>query len=152
MENFVKTDGNHNEVDEDNTTRLTMEEILSKSSDDLDALVQVGFDTMASQQRLGVLQRLVTAVEKVQGFFQILLTADFDNKREAMLAADAISECRRYGASYEAILLRITAQCGVHSGRVDRVLRSMNSYNLNTNYKGKLPEWKQNQSKKGVRE
>lgn len=110
--------------------------------------LKVGFDSMTSGQKLGVLQRLVTAVAKDDQYRQILLTAAFENKQEAMLASDAISERKRYGVSIQPIVDRILAQCSVNSNRVNKILEAMSHYTLNTNYAGSKPFWqKKNENK-----
>ncbi len=103
---------------------------------DLKSLLQ-GSDTMTSSQKLGVLQRIVTAVAEDEGYRQILLTAAFDNRQEAMLASDAISERKRYGVAIQPILDRLLAQCSVRSGRVNAVLDALTHYQVHTTMSGK---------------
>lgn len=107
-------------------------------------------DSVSLEQRMGVLQRVVTAVKGRDDYLQILLLAAFDDKREAMLAADAISERQRYGVDIQPILTRIVAQCAIKSDRVARVLDAMTKYTLNTNYQGNLPRWKKQQDTKAI--
>jgi hypothetical protein len=95
-----------------------------------------------NQNKLGVLQRLVTAVKDKSDYMQIFLTAAFDNKQESQVAADAYAERVRYGVDTEPLLLRIVAQCGVKSQRVDQILKALTNYTLNTNYSG-WNKWKQ---------
>ena len=71
--------------------------------------LKVGFDSMTQGQKLGVLQRLVTAVVKDEQYRQILLTAAFESKEEAMLASDAIAERKRYGVPIHPIVDRMLA-------------------------------------------
>lgn len=112
--------------------------------------IEVVRDSVSLEQRMGVLQRVVTAVRSREDYLQILLLAAFDDKREAMLAADAISERQRYGVDIQPILTRIVAQCAIKSDRVGRVLDAMTKYTLNTNYQGKMPNWKRQQDQKAI--
>lgn len=121
-------------------------EAASKQIDGL----KVGFDSMTTGQKLGVLQRLVTAVAKDDQYRQILLTAAFENKQEAMLASDAISERKRYGVSIQPIVDRILAQCSVNSNRVNKILEAMSHYTLNTNYTGSKPWWQRKDENKSL--
>lgn len=110
--------------------------------------IKVGFDSMTTGQKLGVLQRLVTAVAKDDQYRQILLTAAFENKQEAMLAADAIAERKRYGVSIQPIVDRILAQCSIKSDRVNKILEAMSQYTLHTNYTGQKPFWQKKDENK----
>lgn len=116
----------------------------------VDDFFQTGFASMSAQDKLGVLQRIVTAVAKDEEYRQILLLAAFDNKQEAMLASDAITERKRYGVTIQPILDRIVAQCAVKQGRVDAVLKAMTSYTLNTGFGKKLPFWKKKEETRGI--
>jgi len=112
--------------------------------------LKVGFDSMTTGQKLGVLQRLVTAVAKDDQYRQILLTAAFENKEEAMLCADAIAERKRYGVSIQPIVDRILAQCSVKSDRVNKILEAMSQYTLHTNYTGQKPPWQRKDESKSL--
>ena len=125
-----------------------LESILKDAQDTLD--MEVGRDSYSTEARLGVLQRLVTAVKDSTDYMQILLTAAFDDKREALLCADAISERQRYGVDIQPILNRICSQCSVKSDRVRIILEAMTHYTLNTNYPGKMPDWKRKQESKAI--
>ena len=113
-------------------------------------LTESGSDSYSIQAKLGVLQRVVTAVVKDEGYRQILLLAAFEDKQEAMLAADAITERQRYGVTIQPILDRVIAQCAVKSSRVDKILQAMTTYSLHTNYGHNLPSWKKKQESKGI--
>lgn len=91
---------------------------------------------MSNDAKLGVLQTLIHAVMKDADyqFRQVLLTAAFDDKKEALLAADAISERLRYGVDISPLISRITAQCGVKGQRVDKILEALTHYTFSTNY------------------
>ena len=133
----------------------TLEEVVARDAlknvaHEVEDYFQAGAGSMSAQDKLGVLQRIVTAVGKDAEYRQILLLAAFDNKQEAMLASDAITERKRYGVTIQPILDRIVAQCAVKSDRVDRVLQAMTSYTLNTGFKGKLPFWKKKQETTGI--
>lgn len=117
---------------------------------EVEEFMQYGAGSMSAGDKLGVLQRIVTAVAKDSEYRQILLLAAFDNKQEAMLASDAITERQRYGVTIQPILDRLVAQCAVKSGRVDKVLHAMTNYTLNTGFGGKLPFWKKKQESKGI--
>lgn len=100
---------------------------------------------MSNDVKLGVLQTLIHAVMKDADyqFRQVLLTAAFDDKKEGLLAADAISERLRYGVDIGPLISRITAQCGVKGQRVDKILEALTHYTFSTNY--------QNNQKKNVK-
>jgi len=100
--------------------------------------------------KLGVHQRIITAVLKDDDYRQLLLMAAFDNKQEALLAADAITERLRYGVDITPICDRVVAQCAVKAAHIERVLTSMTSYTLHTNYGGKIPDWKKKQDSKSI--
>lgn len=129
---------------------LAAQEALKEAGQTVEEMLQTGAGSISSQDRLGVLQRIVTAVAKDEEYRQILLLAAFDNKQEAMLASDAITERQRYGVTIQPILDRLVAQCAVKSGRVDKVLQAMTSYTLNTGFRGKLPFWKKKQENSGI--
>jgi len=126
------------------------EDALKKASETMDILTESGQDAYSMEQKLGVLQRIVTAVGTNEEFRQVLLLAAFDNKQEAMLAADAITERQRYGVEIQPILLRVISQCAIKAGRVDKVLNAMTTYSLNTNYGSRLPSWKRKQEDKSL--
>lgn len=125
-------------------------EELKEATDILNKLDEVGVDSLTTQQKLGVLQRLVTAVSSDKEYRQVLLTAAFDNKQEALLCADAISECKRYGVSIEPLVDRVISQCSVKSARLDALLRALTHQSFSGNYGGKLPDWKRRQDKRGL--
>ena len=100
--------------------------------------------------KLGVHQRIITAVLKDNDYRQLLLMAAFDNKQEALLAADAITERLRYGVDITPICDRVVAQCAVKAAHIERVLNSMSSYTLSTNYGGRVPDWKKKQDNKSI--
>ena len=112
--------------------------------------LKVGYDNMTTGQKLGVLQRLVTAVAKDDQYRQILLTAAFENKQEAMLCADAIAERKRYGVSIQPIVDRILAQCSIKADRVNQILAAMSQYTLHTNYTGSKPWWQKKDDNKSL--
>ena len=112
--------------------------------------MKVGFDSLTTGHKLGVLQRLVTAVAKDDQYRQILLTAAFENKQEALLAADAISERVRYGVSIQPIVDRMLAQCSIKSERVNEILRALSQYTLHTNYTGQKPWWQRKDENKSL--
>lgn len=100
--------------------------------------------------KLGVHQRIITAVQKDSEYRQVLLTAAFDNKQEALLASDAITERLRYGVDITPIVDRVIAQCAVKGMRVSTILNSMNTYNIHGNYNGRIPDWKKKQDNKTI--
>lgn len=142
------------EVGDDGHRPLSLEEVVAQDAIKSVAKeveeFQEGPGSMSAGDKLGVLQRIVTAVAKDSEYRQILLLAAFDNKQEAMLASDAITERQRYGVTIQPILDRLVAQCAVKSGRVDKVLHAMTNYTLNTGFGGKLPFWKRKQEKTGI--
>lgn len=101
-------------------------------------------------EKLGVHQRIITAVLKDDDYRQLLLMAAFDNKQEALLCADAITERLRYGVDITPICDRVVAQCAVKAAHIERVLNSMTSYTLQHNYGGKIPDWKRKQDNKSI--
>ena len=100
--------------------------------------------------KLGVHQRIITAVLKDDDYRQLLLMAAFDNKQEALLCADAITERLRYGVDITPICDRVAAQCAVGGARVKEILTAMASYTLHTNYGGRIPDWKKKQDNKSI--
>jgi hypothetical protein len=108
-----------------------------------------GVSAMSVKQKMGVMQRLVTAVSKDEEYLQVLLNAAFENKAEALLCADAISERQRYGVNIRPLVNRVVAQCSADSARVNNLLQAMTHYTLNTSGKGKLPSWGK---KQGIQE
>lgn len=129
---------------------VVAEDAVKEVAHEVEEFLEVGAGSMSSQDKLGVLQRIVTAVGKDAEYRQILLLAAFDNKQEAMLASDAITERKRYGVTIQPIMDRIVAQCAVKSGRVDKVLHAMTNYTLNTGFGRKLPFWKKKQETTGI--
>lgn len=137
---------------EDSDGKTTIAEALEAKAT-ADALNDMWEDVTGSvpvTDKLGVHQRIITAVQKDAEYRQILLTAAFDNKQEAMLASDAITERIRYGVDITPILDRVVAQCSVKGLRVETILNSMSSYTLSTNYRGKVPDWKKRQDNKSI--
>jgi len=135
----------------DNTLTTSEEGIIQEALKQFDALdIQPGADSLSVSQKLGVLQRLVTAVKEDDEYRQILLTASFDSKHEAQMAADAIEERKRYGVSIRPILDRIIAQCSVKGARVNLITDASSRFTLNTNTGKKLPNWKRQQDNKGL--
>ena len=115
-----------------------LENALSeKASDDLLRLGEEGNAISSTQGKLGVLQRTITSELEMKSYRQTLLLAAFDDKQEAMLAADAITERLRYGVSIEPILARIDAQCGIKSARVRDALAAMSHYTVSSYSGGK---------------
>ena len=100
--------------------------------------------------KLGVHQRIITAVQSDKEYRQVLLTAAFDNKQEALLASDAITERIRYGVDITPIIDRVIAQCAVKGMRVETILNSMSTYTMNNNYRGNVPDWKKRQDNKSI--
>ncbi len=125
---------------------LVPEELRGK----IDELLEVGVDSISMGVKLGVLQRVITAAIEEKEVLQVLLTAAFDNKQEALLCADAISECQRYGVPIMPLLTRVTAQCSIKAGRVNAALSALTNQNRNYNYSGKLPDWKRRQNNRSL--
>ena len=119
---------NDNGDDKPNALKQFEEKALADAAATMQELTETGNDAYSMEQKLGVLQRMVTAVANDAEYRQILLLAAFDNKQEAMLAADAITERQRYGVSIHPILTRIISQCAVKAGRVDKILGAMTTY------------------------
>lgn len=136
------------EKEEEKSIAQTLEE---KAAADI---INDGFEDFVGsipiEGKLGVHQRIITAVMKDAEYRQILLTGAYDNKQEAMLASDAITERIRYGVDITPILDRIVAQCAVKGMRVKEILSSMSSYTLSTNYGGRVPDWKKKQDNKTI--
>lgn len=99
--------------------------------------------------KLGVLQRIITAVREDKEYRQILLLAAFDDKQEALLVADAIDEREMFGVDIKPLLNRVVCQCAVRADRIQRVLNAMSQHSIFTNPggngKGWLPDWKRRQ-------
>jgi len=141
-----KDDGHQDEI----ALKEFEERAVGEAAEVMRELTESGSDSYAMGQKLGVLQRVVTAVSKNEEYRQILLLAAFDDKQEAMLAADAITERQRYGVTIQPILDRVIAQCAVKSVRVDKILQAMTSYTLHTNYGQHLPSWKKKQENRNI--
>lgn len=109
--------------------------------------VIVGFDSIPQTQKLGVMQRLVTAVLNDRQYRQVLLTGAFDNKHEANLAADSISERLRYGVTIQPIVDRVITQCAVKGGTRNLIAEILTRYQITHNYGGDTPDWKKRQNK-----
>lgn len=124
--------------------------VLEDTANTVEELIR-GSDSMPFQAKLGVLQRVVTAVLDDKEYRQVLLLAAFDNKQEALLCADAIAECRRYGVPIERIVDRVIAEGSVNSEKMNKVLAAVTSYTLNTNTnRSNLPFWKRKQERSGL--
>jgi hypothetical protein len=122
------------------------EDILKEVAHDLDAMKEIGSDSLNPQAKMGVLQKIIASV-KDDDYRQMLLLALFDSREQARLAAGAISERLRYNVSITPVLDDICAQCGVHADRIERVIKGMTHYNLNNN-QGSGPGWfKKNKDK-----
>jgi len=102
------------------------------------------------EPKLGVMQRLITAVMKDNDYLQTLLMASFKDERQAGYCADAISEALRYGCNIRPIMNRIYAQCGIRAERALQVLSAINSYTINTRNNNNLPKWKKDQNRKQI--
>jgi hypothetical protein len=124
------------------------ERILKEVYDDNRELTEVGSDSYSTQQKQGVLQKIVTAIVDDKEYRQVLLLACFDDKREARLCAGAIAERQRYGVPIGAILDDVIAQCAVKADRVIKVINGMTRFNLNTNQG--MPGWKKKQENKSI--
>ncbi len=114
--------------------------------------IQVGIGSDQMEQKLGVLQRMITAVQADKEYRQILLLAAFDDKTEALLVADAIDERERYGVDIHPILNRVICQCAVHGDRMQRVLNAMSQHQLTTNFGSSnwKPGWKKRDDNNGI--
>ncbi len=135
----VKPNGN----DPKSFEELVAADLIGDSFEDVQGSIQTA-------DKLGVHQRIITAVQSDKEYRQVLLTAAFDNKQEALLASDAITERIRYGVDITPIIDRVIAQCAVKGMRVETVLNSMNSYTLHSNYGGRMPDWKKKQDNKTI--
>ena len=129
---------------------ITDGELPAEVYKQMDKIMEEGSDSMSVDQKLGVMQRLVTAVAKDEEYLQVLLNAAFENKYEAMLAADAISERQRYGVNIRPLVNRIVAQCSVAGDRVNKLLEALTHYTFHTNYPTKKPFWKRQQDDKSL--
>ncbi len=139
----VKEEVKSNGHDTKSFEEMVAADLINDSFEDVQGSMQMA-------DKLGVHQRIITAVQKDAEYRQILLTAAFDNKQEALLASDAITERLRYGVDITPILDRVIAQCAVKGMRVETILHSMNSYTLQSNYGGRLPDWKKKQDNKTI--
>ena len=139
--------GNKEGVD---LAEIAAAEAIKEVAPTVEEMLQSGPGSVSAGDRLGVLQRVVTAVADDKEYRQILLLAAFDNKQEAMLASDAITERQRYGVTIQPILDRLVSQCAVKSGRVDKVLHAMTNYTLNTSSHSRLPFWKKKEERSGI--
>lgn len=140
-------------MEEKDNGHLGIAELEKKAAEDAVNYAKDWIDIQGStsiEGKLGVHQRIITAVLKDSDYRQLLLMAAFDNKQEALLAADAITERLRYGVDITPICDRVVAQCAVKAAHIERVLASMNSFSLQTNYGGRVPDWKKKQDNKSI--
>jgi len=92
-------------------------ELLSRNRDsDSDSQMGSGIMPDSNQARIGVLVKLLTAVQDEKEYRQALLTGDFLDDDEADRVAAAIEERRRYGITIIPILDWCAARCGVNRG------------------------------------
>src|SRR4030042_3958761 len=115
-----------------------------------DLTVETGADSVEIQQKLGVLQRIITASQEDKDYLQALYQGYFENSEQAKLAADAITERQRYGAPIRPILNRVTSQCAVKGNRVDKAVSGVNSHNIFTNRNAGAPGWKRRSDDKTI--
>lgn len=123
---------------------------IAEAAETMAEMTESGQDAYSVEQKLGVLQRAITAVAKDDEYRQILLLAAFDNKQEAMLASDAITERKRYGVDIQPILDRVIAQCAVKAERLNRVLTAMTTHTMNLGTRSNWPSWKRKQEDKSI--
>lgn len=154
---MVRTKNNGHDIEAaDKIEKILVDRLESRMfpeglPDPEDMEVETGYGDMPIQQKLGVLQRMITAVSEKSEYLQVLLLAAFDDKHEALLAADAITERQRYGVDIQPIINRVVAQCAVHAERVNTVINAYSSFTLHTNnYKGNKPDWKKEQDKSAI--
>ena len=120
-----------NDNDNGNSPDVDLDKQLTEAGfPDLNALAGQGNAVMTAGAKLGVLQKIVTSVPDDKEYRQSLLLSCFDNKQEALLASDAITERLRYGVSIEPILARLSAQCAVKAGRVEAAIRAMSHHSV----------------------
>lgn len=91
-----------------------LEKELLKRNRDEDPAVSGSGILPDGQVRIGVLLRLLTAVQEEKEYRQALITSDFLDDDEADRVAAAIEERRRYGLSITPILDWCAARCGVN--------------------------------------
>lgn len=115
-----------------------MEKALTDQAvEDLLKLGEEGNAISSPGGKLGVLQRGITSELDEKHYRQSLLLAAFDDKQEALLCADAITERLRYGVSIEPILARVDAACGVKSSRIRDAFMALSHRTVSTYTGGK---------------
>lgn len=111
--------------------------------------IEVGYDSVAVQGKLGVLQRIITAIRDDAEYRQAGYQGRFKNEEQGALAADAINERKRYGVPITAIVDRIIFQGAVAGKAVDTAVGGVNRFNLTTHNAG-APGWKNRQENKTI--
>jgi hypothetical protein len=92
-----------------------------------------GFTSAGNKHELGVLQKVITAIEKEQDYRQLLMKADFLTTQEADKAANALAWAMRYGVSIRPVLDKIAARVSVNARRVEQVLDGLTAVRLQNN-------------------
>lgn len=142
---MIETEGNGHAPEE-----MLQDTIMEDTVKDMAALMEIGQDSITTQQKPGVLQRIITTPTKDEEYRQILYQADFVNEEQAVRASDAIAERQRYGVSITPIIDRVTAQCAVKSKRVNTAVSGINQHIFNSNSGGGAPNWKKKQETKSL--
>lgn len=95
----------------------------------------------ANRNASGVLQKLITTIDKPEDFWQVIKTGNWTSPNRHMIAVDAIMECIELG---DDIGLRwvvgtiIAGQAGVNSALVHEALQALTHTSFTTNYQGGL--------------
>jgi len=103
-------------MSEDLLTKLQeeLENSLAKKPRDEDPEMTGSGIMPDGQARIGVLLRILTAVQEEKEYRQALILSDFLDDDEADRVAAAIEERRRYGCSIAPVLDWCAARCGVN--------------------------------------
>jgi len=105
------------EIDLEKIERDLQEELRKRNRELDDTPATTGSGIMPDNQaRVGVLIKLLTAVQEEKEYRQALILSDFLDDDEADRVAAAIEERRRYGISIAPVLDWCAARCGVNKG------------------------------------
>ena len=142
-----------NQKDDFDLLSLELEkELMNRQRDDSGDANAV---STSNQARIGVLMRLLTAVQDEKEYRQALITADFLDDEEADRVSSAVTEANRYGLPLAPIMDHIASRCAVNKAGhgKSRVVLSIeglthSTFNQNRNDRGKRGIFSNNDKEK----
>ncbi len=146
--------GNNGEHEEPKTMAAMVEQAMDEArqrtgSGDNKRFANRTFSALEDKQ-LGVLPTMMRAIKETADYRQELKTANWDDIRAAKKAVAAIHERLMCGVDIGPIVDRIIAEsAGVHSGRLEAVIRGLThtEFNLNQSAMNKQHFWNKNKGK-----